>query len=169
MEANQINVLAFPVLRDLKQIDDTQETRLSRQPWRDIRQADRFDGIDFDLTLLHTVPGADLDMGTGPDPDAASNFSAPNSVAKTLRENHDESLHLAEDGMRFLRFRPRAIIHNSDYPSLEAAQQAIDIHFAKRNENFRKHPKKAGSKIWGAERVSTEFREGNNCKDPLYR
>jgi hypothetical protein len=63
----------------------------------------------------------------------------------------------------------RAIIHNSDYPSLEAAQQAIDTHFAKRNESFRIHPKKAGCKIWGAERVSTEFREGNNCKDPLYR
>jgi hypothetical protein len=63
----------------------------------------------------------------------------------------------------------RAIIHNSDYPSREAAQQAIDTHFAKRTESFRKHPKKAGSKIWGAERVSNEFREGNNCKDPLYR
>jgi transposase len=63
----------------------------------------------------------------------------------------------------------RAIIHNSDYPSLEAAQKAIDTHFAKRNESFRMHPKKAGDKIWGAERVSNEFRESNNCKDPLYR
>jgi hypothetical protein len=95
MESNQINILAFPVLCDLKQIDNTQETRLSRQPWRNIRQADRFDGIDFNLTLLHTVPGADFDMGTGPDPDAASNFSATNSLAKALREDHVESLHLS--------------------------------------------------------------------------
>jgi len=63
----------------------------------------------------------------------------------------------------------RAIIHNSNYPSVEAAQQAIDTYFAARNESFRKHPKKAGGKIWGAERVSNEFRESNNCKDPLYR
>ena len=63
----------------------------------------------------------------------------------------------------------RAIIHNSDYPSLGAAQQAIDKHFTKRNEHFRKHPKRAGRKIWGAERVQSEFRESNNCKDPTYR
>jgi len=63
----------------------------------------------------------------------------------------------------------RAIIHNSDYPSIEAAQRAIDVYFEKRNESFRKHPKKAGCKIWGAERVSNEFREANNCKDPRYR
>lgn len=63
----------------------------------------------------------------------------------------------------------RAIIRNSDYPSLESAQQAIDTYFAKRNESLRKNPKRAGRKIWEAERVSNEFREGNNCKDPLYR
>jgi hypothetical protein len=63
----------------------------------------------------------------------------------------------------------RAIIHNSDYSSLEAAQQAINDYFAERNDSFRKRPKKAGGKIWGAEKVSNEFRESNNCKDPLYR
>jgi hypothetical protein len=63
----------------------------------------------------------------------------------------------------------RAIIHNSDYPSVDAAKQAIDDYFASRNENFRKQPKRAGGKIWGAERVGIEFSEANNCKDPLYR
>jgi len=63
----------------------------------------------------------------------------------------------------------RAIIHNSDYASIEAAQRAIDVYFEKRNESFSKHTKKAGCKIWGAERVSNEFREPNNCKDPRYR
>ena len=63
----------------------------------------------------------------------------------------------------------RAVIHNSDYPSIEAAQKSIDDYFAKRNENFRHHPKKAGGKIWGSERAPNQFREGNNCKDPLYR
>jgi transposase len=63
----------------------------------------------------------------------------------------------------------RAIIHNSDYHSLDAAKAAIDWHFKSRNEHFREHPKRAGRKIWGAERVESEFQESNNCKDPLYR
>jgi hypothetical protein len=45
----------------------------------------------------------------------------------------------------------RAIIHNSDFPSLDAAQDAIDKYFAERNEQFSKHPKRAGQKIWGDE------------------
>jgi len=63
----------------------------------------------------------------------------------------------------------RAIIHNSDFPSLEAAQDAIDKYFTERNEQFSKHPKRAGQKIWGDERVSSEFSVSHNCKDPKYR
>jgi DDE superfamily endonuclease len=62
----------------------------------------------------------------------------------------------------------RGIIHNSDYCSVEAAKGAIDRYYAERNEHFRAHPKRAGRKIWGQERVQSEFHEGNNCKDPLY-
>jgi len=61
----------------------------------------------------------------------------------------------------------RAIIHNSDYCSAEAAKDAIDRYYAERNEYFRTHPKRAGHKIWGQERVQSEFHESNNCKDPL--
>jgi|SRR5713226_2475604 len=63
----------------------------------------------------------------------------------------------------------KAIIHNSDYPSVEAAQGAIDRYFKDRNEHFSKCPKRAGNKIWGQERVPCEFSEAHNCKDPLYR
>ena len=62
----------------------------------------------------------------------------------------------------------RAIIHNSDYCSVEATEDAIDRYYAERNEYFRAHPKRAGHKIWGQERVRSEFHESNNCKDPLY-
>lgn len=62
----------------------------------------------------------------------------------------------------------KAIIHNSDYLSVEAAKGAIDRHFAERNTQFLNHPKRAGDKIWRQERVTSEFREGQNCKDPLY-
>lgn len=63
----------------------------------------------------------------------------------------------------------RAIMHNSDYPSAEAARASIDRYFRERNANFAQNPKRAGKKIWRRERVSSEFQEGHNCKDPLYR
>jgi len=63
----------------------------------------------------------------------------------------------------------RAIIHNRNFPSLEAAQDVIDRYFAERNEEFFRHPKRAGQKIWGDERVPSEFSVSHNCKDPKYR
>ena len=59
----------------------------------------------------------------------------------------------------------KAILHNSDYESIDEAQRAIDRHFRERNEHFRLHPKRAGKKIWGKEPAPSEFSEGNNCKD----
>ena len=63
----------------------------------------------------------------------------------------------------------KAIIHNSDFPSLEAALGAIDKYIADRNEQFRRHPRRPGQKIWGDERVPSEFSASHNCKDPKYR
>jgi transposase len=63
----------------------------------------------------------------------------------------------------------KGIIHNSDYPSPEVAKNAIDRYFKERNSFFVRCPKRAGRKIWGHERVLSEFSEANNCKDPLYR
>jgi len=63
----------------------------------------------------------------------------------------------------------RAIIHNSNYASLDDAKEAIDKYFATRNANFRQSPKKAGDWIWGAERAPSSFSASNNCKDPAYR
>jgi transposase len=63
----------------------------------------------------------------------------------------------------------RAIIHNSDYKSMDVAKAAIDRYFGDRNANFRQHPKRAGKKIWGSEREPPAFSDANNCKDPRYR
>ena len=63
----------------------------------------------------------------------------------------------------------RAIMHNSDYESPEAARRAIDQHFQARNSHFQAETGGAGKKIWQLERDPYEFREANNCKDPLYR
>jgi hypothetical protein len=62
----------------------------------------------------------------------------------------------------------RAIIHNSDYSSVNACKAAIDHHLGERNQHFRENPKRAGKKIWGKELVPPEFSESNNCKDPRY-
>jgi hypothetical protein len=63
----------------------------------------------------------------------------------------------------------RAIIHNSDYQSVDACKTAIDRYFRERNEHFVANPQRAGNKIWGKERVPPSFCESNNCKDPRYR
>jgi transposase len=63
----------------------------------------------------------------------------------------------------------KAIIHNSDYQSVEEAMAAIDRYFLERNDFFEKNPKRAGNKIWGQELVPCEFSESNNCKDPKWR
>ena len=63
----------------------------------------------------------------------------------------------------------RAIIHNSDYKTLDDARAAVDRYFAERNAHFLQHPRRAGVKIWGRERELAAFSEANNCKDPRYR
>jgi transposase len=63
----------------------------------------------------------------------------------------------------------RAIIHNSDYNSIDECKEAIDKYIANRNKHFLDNPQKAGNKIWGKERTIAEFKESNSCKDPAYR
>jgi transposase len=63
----------------------------------------------------------------------------------------------------------RAVIHNSNYQSIEEAKHAIDRYFNDRNNYFRENPKRAGRKIWGKPGVSFQFSESLNYKDPKYR
>ncbi len=63
----------------------------------------------------------------------------------------------------------RAIIHNSDYQSVDEAKTAIDRYFGERNQDFHDNPQRAGNKIWGKELVPPVFNESNNCKDPRYQ
>jgi hypothetical protein len=63
----------------------------------------------------------------------------------------------------------RAIIQNSNYPTLDDAKAATDRHFEERNKHFQMHPQRAGKKIWGNEREPATFSDSSNCKDPRYR
>lgn len=62
----------------------------------------------------------------------------------------------------------RAIIHNSNYGSIDEAKAAIDRYFCERNANFKDTPRRAGGKLWGNEREPAEFSPSNNCKDPRF-
>ncbi len=63
----------------------------------------------------------------------------------------------------------KAVIHNSNYQSLEECKIAIDRHFLERNQHFIANPQRAGGKIWGKELVIAKFHNANNCKNPKYR
>lgn len=58
----------------------------------------------------------------------------------------------------------RAVIHNSDYASVEECQNAIDRYFNERNAYFKQHPKRAGGKLWGKEIIPAEFNETRHSK-----
>lgn len=47
----------------------------------------------------------------------------------------------------------RAVLHNSNHLSADAARAAIDLYFADRNRQSRDNPKRASKRIWGDERV----------------
>ena len=63
----------------------------------------------------------------------------------------------------------RAVIHNSDYKSVEEAKDAISKYMDARNEGFLRNPRRAGGAIWGKERTPSRFALSNTCKDPRYR
>ena len=63
----------------------------------------------------------------------------------------------------------KAVIHNSDYQSVDECKKAIDRYFAERNAFFNENPKQAGKKIWGQELVKAVFKDSNTCKDPNLR
>jgi transposase len=62
----------------------------------------------------------------------------------------------------------KAIIHHSDYESVEVCKAAIDRYFAERNASFLANPRRAGRIIWGKEATPSRFSASNNCKSPKY-
>ncbi len=62
----------------------------------------------------------------------------------------------------------RAILHNSNYGSLEEAKVAVVRYLEDRNKSFRAQPRRAGHLIWGKERAPVAFNDANNCKDPRW-
>jgi len=93
VEADQVDILASSMPRDLQQIGEAEETGFSRELRRNLRKLDRLDGVDLDLAFVHTVTGADPYVRTTPNANAAGNLSPTDSFAKTFGEDHAKSLH----------------------------------------------------------------------------
>jgi hypothetical protein len=94
VESNQIDVVAATVFRDREEIGHIVETRTSRQVWSDVGQADRPNRIHFDLAVIHAVAPTNLDVGTGPYSDTASDGASSHSFSEPLGEDHAASLRL---------------------------------------------------------------------------
>ena len=88
MEPDQVHIVTGAVPRNLEQVVHTIEPRLACQFIGDIRDTNRFDRIDYDLSFVHAVTAARLDVGPRPDPDAARNPAAPDSFSNSFRKNH---------------------------------------------------------------------------------
>lgn len=93
VEADQVDILAFTVPRDLQQIGEAKETGFSRELRRNLRKLDRLDGIDLDLAFVHAIAPAHSDVRTHPDSNAARDLTPADPFAKAFGEHHEESLH----------------------------------------------------------------------------
>jgi hypothetical protein len=91
MEPDQIHVVAAAVLRGLEQVLDTVETRFAGQIVRDVPDTNRQDRVHHDVSIVHAVTAAGLDMGARPDANAAPDPPPPDSLANALGKHHDGS------------------------------------------------------------------------------
>jgi len=93
MESDEIDILALSVFRDFEQIQDTKEARCQCQLRGNVRKTDLFDGIHFNLTLVHAISRTHFDVRMHPDSDATRYLSETNSVPEPFGKNHRASLH----------------------------------------------------------------------------
>jgi hypothetical protein len=92
MEPDQINILASTMFRDLEQVQNAKESRLSRQFRSNIRKPDRFNRVNFNFAFLHSVSRPHSNAGTHPDSHTASDFSPTYPLPQPLSEHHEQSL-----------------------------------------------------------------------------
>ena len=92
-------------------------------------------GSDTLLTWVETLNSSKCKIGSGP------------KLALVPLPSSAQFLNVIEavfSGMK------RAVIHGSDYQSVNEMKSAISIHFSERNAFFKENPKRAGKKIWKA-------------------
>jgi len=63
----------------------------------------------------------------------------------------------------------KAILHNSDYQSVDECTMAIDRYFYELKHSLHCKPQTRWQEDLGKERTEAVFKEENNCKDPNWR
>jgi hypothetical protein len=81
METNQIDVFAASVFGNLKEVEHPEKSGCLRQGGSNVRETYGLYGVDLDLPLVvHAVAAADFDVRAQPEPNAAGDFPAADSV-----------------------------------------------------------------------------------------
>jgi len=88
VEPNEVHILAAAVFRDSQQILHTAEPGLAREIVCDVLERDWLNSVHDDVTVVHAVAAADLDVRPRPDADRAPDASAPDSLAKMSGKLH---------------------------------------------------------------------------------
>ena len=89
VESNQVDVLSLSMLRDFQEVEHAKETRGECKLRCDVRETDLLDRIHLDLTFVHAIPRARLDVRAQPYAHATSDVAAANPVAQPLGEGHN--------------------------------------------------------------------------------
>ena len=88
MEPDQVDVVAFAVLRDLEEVQNPEESEFARELRCNVRKSDGLDRIHLDFALSHAVSPAPLTWGRIQIRMLQVISPATNSPAEPLCENH---------------------------------------------------------------------------------
>lgn len=88
MEADEIDILARSMLRDIEQVLDAAKAASACEGGREIVQRDRIDRVDLDRAFFHAVPLPHRDPRPVPDADCGRDGTRPHAVAEVFDELH---------------------------------------------------------------------------------
>ena len=89
----RLDIFAAAMLGHFQQVEDAEETRGAGQLGSDIREADRLNGVNLDVTAFHRVANSEGDVRMLPEPHATGDFTPADALAQALGEEHAGSLH----------------------------------------------------------------------------
>jgi hypothetical protein len=88
MKSDQVDVVSAAVFRRLEQVLHAAEAGLSCEVASDTHEPNRLDRIYDNVSLVHAVTTARLNVGPRPDANAARDPPASDSFAKPFSEDH---------------------------------------------------------------------------------
>lgn len=88
MKPDQKNIPAAPVARNLQQVVNALESRLTSQIIGDIADANVFHRVDDDVPLVHPVAVSDDHLRADPEADCAADTTAANTGTEPFRKDH---------------------------------------------------------------------------------